>query len=495
VRIETETDIERLRQMALLLQAENDRLFRRLETLTAELDKARGKDTNSLQLEIQLLKEHLASRTRALFAPSSEKRPDTQKTPTEQEQPQRGHGPREQPALPIIERIHTLDEADKICPKCGGELAEWKDQFEEAEEIDVIERSFQLVRHKRQKYRCRCGECIETALGPPKLIPGGRYSVDFAVTVAVAKHADHLPLARQVQQMARSGLVVDTQTLWDQIYALAQYLEPTHDALHELVLSSPVIGADETRWPLLGKPRSSKWHAWAICSPKAICYRILPSRSADAAQMVLKDYHGAVVADGYSAYSSLRDRAGPSFELANCWSHCRRKFVDAEPHYPQAGEMLEKIGRLYGIEARATESGQGQWRQRLVELRRTESTPIVAEIHEWLISQCVLPKSGLGKAIKYALGLWPGLCKFLDNPDIPLDTNHVERGMRALAVGRKNHYGSRSQRGTRAAALFYSLIESAKLVGVEPAAYLTEAARRAIANPGTVTLPSDLLPA
>jgi transposase len=203
VKIETETDIERLRQMALLLQAENDRLFRRLEELTAKLDKAQGNDANSLQLEIQLLKEQLASRTRALFARSSEKRPAGGEATTETKQPQRGHGPHEQPALPIVERVHTLDEADKICPKCGGELAEWKDQFEEAEEIDVIERSFQLVRHKRQKYRCRCGECIETALGPPKLIPGGRYSVDFAVTVAVAKHADHLPLARQVRQISR----------------------------------------------------------------------------------------------------------------------------------------------------------------------------------------------------------------------------------------------------------------------------------------------------
>jgi len=274
VKIETETDIERLRQMALLLQAENDRLFRRLEQLTAALDKAQGKDTNSLQLEIQLLKEQLASRTRALFARSSERRPSSEKS-SAQKEPQRGHGPHEQPALPIVERIHTLDEADKICPKCGGELLEWKDQFEEAEEIDVVERSFQLVRHKRQKYRCRCGECIETALGPAKLIPGGRYSVDFAVAVAIAKHADHLPLARQVRQMARSGLVIDTQTLWDQIHALAGHLEPTHDALHQAVLSSPVIAADETRWPLLGQPRSSKWYAWAVCSPTAICYRAI----------------------------------------------------------------------------------------------------------------------------------------------------------------------------------------------------------------------------
>jgi transposase len=494
VKIETETDIERLRQMALLLQTENDRLLKRLTQLSAELAVAQGKDAQTLQLEIQLLKEQLDNRTRELFASSSEKRAANGNA-DKASQPRHGHGPTEQPSLPIVEVIHPLDEADKICPKCGGGLLEWKEQFEEAEEIDVVERSFRIVRHKRQKYRCRCGECIETALGPPKLIPGGRYSVDFAVSVAVAKYTDHLPLARQARQMARLGLEIGTQALWDQINALAAHLEPTHNALHDHVLSAWVIAADETRWPLLGKPGSSKWHAWAVCSKDEIAYRILPSRSADAGSLVLKDYTGTVVADGYTAYTTLQERAGPaSFDLANCWVHCRRKFVKAEPHYPQAAEVLEKIGQLYKIEAEVRPT-DAEWRHKLSQLRRTKSAPIVEDIHDWLTSQQVLPKSSLGKAIGYMLGLWPGLKKFLDNPDIPMDTNQVERGMRALALGRKNHYGSRSQRGTRVAALFYSLIESAKLAGIEPAAYLAEATRRAIANPGTVTLPSDLRPA
>jgi transposase len=318
--------------------------------------------------------------------------------------------------------------------------------------------------------------------------------VDFAVAVAVAKYTDHLPLARQARQMARLGLEIGTQALWDQLNALAAHLEPTHDALHAHVLSASVIAADETRWPLLGTPGSSKWHAWAVCSTDAIAYRILPSRSADAGSLILQDYTGAVVADGYTAYTALQERAGPpSFELANCWVHCRRKFVKAEPNYPHAGEVLEKIARLYEIEAEVRPTDP-EWRTKLSECRRTKSAPIVEDLYHWLTSQRALPKSSLGNAIQYTLGLWAGLKKFLGNPDIPLDTNQVERGMRALALGRKNHYGSRSQRGTRVAALFYSLIESAKLAGVEPAAYLTEATRRAIANPGTITLPRDVLP-
>jgi transposase len=122
-----------------------------------------------------------------------------------------------------VYRVILIGDGDKICPKCGGGLQVWAGQFEQSDEIDVVERSYRIVRHKRQKYRCQCGECIDTALGPDKLLPGGRYSVDFAISVAIGKYADHLPLARQSRMMARDGLLIDTQTLWDQIFVLARH--------------------------------------------------------------------------------------------------------------------------------------------------------------------------------------------------------------------------------------------------------------------------------
>ena len=127
-------------------------------------------------------------------------------------------------------------------------------------------------------------------------------------------------------------------------------------------------------------------------------------------------------------------------------------------------------------------------------LRAEQSAPIVTELRAWAQQQRALPESSLGKAISYMLGLWSGLTRFLDDPRIPLDNNATERGLRGMVVGRKNHYGSRSKRGTEVAALFYSLIESAKLCGVEPKAYLLRALRPALTTPGTVTLPHALLP-
>ena len=502
IEIQSETDIKLLRQMALVLEHENERLHQRIGELVAALAKAQGQDASTqLQLELLQLKEQLANARQRMFGRSSERRSsaqtsdtaETSETEQTQKQPRTGHGPRAQAELPLIEVVHTLDAPDQVCTACGGALTEMVGQFEESEEVDVVERSFRIVRHKRQKYRCRCGGCIDTALGPPKLIPGGRYSIDFAVAVAVAKYVDHAPLARQVRQMARAGLTVDTQTLWDQLQAQYRHLVPTYEALHAQVLTPPVIGADETVWRRLEKGGSKRWYAWSITTPEAVFYRVDPARSAVAARALLCYYTGGVVCDGYSAYQTLaKARDGPRFTLAHCWSHVRRKFVEAEPAYPQAEQVITLIGKLFKVEAEAREAEVADRRAHLRSLREQKSRPLVEAIEAWLGAQAVLPQSALGKAIAYTLELWPGLIRFLENPDIPPHNNDAERGMRSVVLGRKNHYGSKSLRGTQVAALFYSLVESAKLAGLEPAAYLAEATRRAVENPGTVTLPREL---
>jgi transposase len=499
----TESRPEVLRQVALLQRVENEKLQRRIGELVARLAELEGRDASAaLQLELVRLQEQLARANQKLFGRSSEQRPAASDDGTTNEAappaaaPRRGHGPRAQPALPGVEVVHTLDPADRACTACGGALGAWEGQFEESEEIDVVAASYRVVHHRRQKYTCRCGGCVETALGPAKLVPGGRYSIDFAVAVAVAKYLDHLPLARQVRQMARAGLAVDTQTLWDQLAALARPLGPTYEALHAHVLAAPVLGADETVWPLLEKGGAKRWYAWSVSAPDAVFYRVDPSRSARAAAEILRDYRGIVVCDGYGAYATLaapsRDGPGPGFTLAHCWAHVRRKLFECEPAFPEAAEALALIGQLYDVEAEARKAEVGDPRAHLAVLRAERSRPLVAALRSWMLAQRALPQSGLGRALAYADGLWPGLVRFLDDPAIPLDNNATERALRGLVVGRKNHYGSKSLRGTEVAALFYSLLESAKLAGVDPAAYLAEATRRALAQPGAVTLPSEL---
>ncbi len=511
--IDQETDIERLREIARVLLRENEVLHQRLQKLSHDLLDARGETRLQLELELKLVKEQLDRRNQSLFGVSSEKHPSDSSQPAARtsKTPRQGHGPRSQPSLPLVEKVHELDEADRACPQCGGRLAPFDGQFEESEEIDIVEREFRIVRHKRQKYTCKCSSCVETALGPTKLVPGGRYSVDFAAAVAIGKYADHLPLARQVKQMRRQGLDVTSQTLWDQLHALHSLLRPTHDALLLHLLGRDVLGADETTWSLMKKGARKTWYVWAVSGDDAIYYRILGSRSHNAAAKLLASYGGILVVDGYAAYAKLRDvqgekrrqlllddgeaesRAGPVFTLAYCWAHVRRKFVECGRHYPEAEEALDLIGRLYGIEREACEGDPGGLLERRRKLRAKKSAALLDELRRWAAKQRTLPTGGLGRAIAYMLGHWDGLLRFLDDPRVPLDNNATERGIRAPVVGRKNHYGSRSERGTEVAGLFYSLIESARLVGLEPAEYLAEATRRALANPGTVTLPVDLV--
>ncbi|TMA51278.1 MAG: IS66 family transposase [Deltaproteobacteria bacterium] len=343
-----------LRQVAILLERENDKLHAKLQALTTELARLRGDARPAAELELEFLKELLAQRERALFGAASEQRPrPAPPTPSTPPAPRRGHGPTAQPTLPTVEVVHELAAADLTCPQCGGTLRAMAGQTEDADEITVVERRFVLLKHRRKKYRCACNGCVETAPGPLRLAArpdarGRRYSREFAVEVAVNKYLDHLPLERQARVMSREGLTIESQTLWDQIEALATALQPTYDTLREYVLAAPVIGADETWWRLLGGPESKRWWAWGVTREDAVMYTIVASRSQDAARQVLNGYRGIVVADGYGAYDALA-RADPGFTLAHCWAHVRRKFVEAEPHYPAScAEILELIGQRRG---------------------------------------------------------------------------------------------------------------------------------------------------
>src|SRR6218665_892972 len=493
--------------MAALLEAENARLHQRLEALVQENARLKGEDAHvRLQLELTQLKEQLARMQQHLFGASSEKRPSAEQVaPAARERPQRGQGPRAQPELPVQEVLLPLDEADKVCGLCGGALHEWRGQTEDSEEGSVVERHFVLKRYRRQKYPCPEG-CAPLTPPPapppaaPRLRRGVRYSVDFAVHVALQKYAFPLPLARQERMYRREGLAVDTQTLWEQLSALARHLQPSYEALPAVVFASPLIHADETHWYLLDKGPGKKWYAWTVASPRAVHHRILPSRSGATARRVLGNYQGVAMVDGYAAYQTATKPGadGPaSCSLAVCWAHLRRKFVEAEQVAPACAQVLSLIGQLYAIEAGLPDPHALEGAQQTAALahrllaRREQSVPLVAAIREWALAQRALPGSGLRKALEYMLALWRGLTVFLSNPWVPLDNNLVERQLRDLVLGRKNHYGSKSLRGTEVAALFYSLIETARLCGEDPGCYLLRAALAAIENPGTVTLPSS----
>jgi len=357
-------------------------------------------------------------------------------------------------------------------------------QFETSEMIDVVEVSYRVVQVKQQKYACRCGGCVETAAGPERATPGGRYSLDFAIKVAVDKYLDHIPLARQARILRRHGLVVTTQTLWDQLHALGRRLESASRALLARVLAEPVIGLDQTSWPRLDGKGGKPWQMWCLTAPGVVVHRIRDDKSKDTFKALMQGYKGTVVCDALKTHEAGA-RGNDDIVLAGCWAHVYRKFEEAAPDHPEASLALKWIGQIYAIDERA----EGDLGKR-AELRRTESTEIIATMKTWLWQQAPLKTLSIGNAAAYVVANWDRLTRFLADARVPLDNNATERGIRGPVVGRKNHYGSRSPRGTEVAAILYSLLETAKLAGVDPCRYLREAA---LADArGEVLLPADM---
>jgi transposase len=296
--------------------------------------------------------------------------------------------------------------------------------------------------------------------------------------------------------MRRAGLDVDSQTLWDQTYALAAKLQGACDRLHDHLLSKELLLADETRWPLLGvKGRKTKnWFVWSLAADDAVLYKIQDGRSNDEGSELLRDFSGVVVTDGYVVYDSLSKQNG--FVLANCWSHARRKFIEAEASEPgEAADFIDKIGALFGIEretdVRCEELSPEDAKALRKQVRDEQSRPIVNAIGEAAAKVKAFRGSPMAKALQYLENRWDHLTVFLKDPRVPLTSNAVERSLRGPVLGRNNHFGSRSKRGTEVAALFYSLIESARLNGLDPSRYLEQAARAAIRGE-TVPLPHEL---
>lgn len=485
------THVGTLRQACKLYANQVELLTKRLEEALQELVDARGLSARQIEL---LLPEPLVVHSESVAQEAA----PTAGPVAEQRQPQRGHGPTPRPALPRQTRKFEIVEDDRSCPSCGNVMGEMKGQTEDAEEITLIERKIVVTLNKRQKYRCQCNGAVMTAAGAPKLVPGGLFSLDFAVSVAVDKYADHIPLERQVRRFERQGLEVTSQTLWDQIEGLARHLAPTYEALQLETLAAPVVGIDETGWAMLvgEKAKRCPWTVWGLTTPSSALYRLIGSKSELTAREILRGYCGTLVADGYIVYRNIAEkRAGPGGNprLANCWAHVLRKFREVDANEPgRAKTVLDLIGKIYDVEVEVGGPfpGDAETCARRARLRDEKSRALIAEIRDWAFAQGGLRRSDFGAALSYMLERWDALTLFLEDPRIPVDNNATERALRGVVLGRKNHYGSKSKRGTEVAALFYSLIETAKLRGVDPLTYLRRAAVAAVRQPGTPTLPA-----
>jgi transposase len=482
----------RLEERNAKLEATNSRL----EAIAAELKRAlfgrRSERIDDDQLALAL--EELETAAAIVEAEAEKTEPELK---TERTKKRRASREQKLDHLPHEEVVIEPDST--ACPCCGGALHQIGEDT--SRRLDKVPAKLTVIVTRRPKYACRACEKtgadevagVIQAAAPARLVEGGLPTERLVADVVVSKYADHLPLYRQSQILARQGVSIERSTLAQWVGTAAAELAPLHDRLVTLLKGSSKLFCDETRCPVLdpGRGKTKTGFLWAIArddrpwggsDPPAVAYSYAPGRGGKHAEALLTGFAGILQVDGYSAYNrlSLPARPGGALTLAFCWSHVRRKFyaVYVGGNSPIATEALARIRQLYDIEADIRrlppEVRQG--------LRQKRAKPLVEALKPWLEASLekVSKGSKLGEALRYALNHWDGLCRYLDDGRIEIDSNTVERSIRPIALTRKNALFAGHDLGAESWARLASLIETCKLNAVDPLAWMSETLTRLV---------------
>ena len=463
--------------------AELEDIVKRLEHLVAELNHVvHGKKSEKLseddrQLAFEDLEIAVAEieEQKQIQAPGDD-------TPKRKRIARRNRGnlPEE---LPRIEQV--FEPKSLMCP-CGcGQMHRIGE--DRNERLDIIPAQCRVIVTVRPKYACRtCTDGVTQAATPPWLIEGGLPTEGAIAHVLVSKYADHLPLYRQSQILARSGINIHRSTLADWVGVAAFHLGPVVDRLAEHLKTSTKLFMDETTAPVLdpGRGRTKTGFLWALArdnrswggdDPPGVVYFYAPDRRGENAEKFLTGFNGTLQLDGYQGYNRLTrtDRkGGDPIIVAHCWAHARRKFKENFDRDGSeiAAEGLRRIAEIYAVEKdiRGTSPGQR------LSARQARSAPLVEAFGTWLQAQRqrISAKSRLGEKLAYIHRHWDGLQTFLTDGRVEIDSNKVENLVRPIALNRKNALFAGHDEGGKAWGRIASLIETAKINGVEPFVYL-----------------------
>ncbi len=399
--------------------------------------------------------------------------------------------------LPRQTRKHEPKET--ACSHCQGELRKLGEDVSEM--LEYVPASFVVIRHVRTKLSCTKCDCIVQAEAPSRPIARGMAGPGLLAHVLVSKYCDHLPLYRQSEMYARQDVDLERSTLADWVGGSSQLLSPLVDALRRYVTAASKLHADDTPVPVLapGNGKTKTGRLWTYVrddrpagdtANPAVWFAYSPDRKGEHPERHLREFRGTLQADAYAGFNQLYENG--RIQQAACWAHVRRKFYDLEQAHasPVAREALQRIGALYGIEE--TIRGKPPDERRAV--RQAQSKPLLDSLSQWF--EATLPKlsrkSETTAAIRYALSRWDALTRYIEDGHIEIDNNAAERSLRGVALGRKNYLFAGSDAGGERAAAIYSLIGSAKLIGLDPEAYLRQVLTRIADHP--INRIDELLP-
>jgi transposase len=378
----------------------------------------------------------------------------------------------------------------ETCPDCGGKLKRLGEDVSEI--LEYVPASLKVIRYVRPKLACACCDRIVQAEAPSRPIERGMAGPGLLAHVLVSKYCDHLPLYRQSEIYARSGVELDRSTLAEWVGGSSRLLAPLVEALRRHVMAADKLHADDTPVPVLapGLGKTKTGRLWTYVrddrpagdsTPAAVWFAYSPNRKGEHPRSHLNNFTGTLQADGYAGFDQIYQQG--RIQEAACWAHVRRKFYDLQVAHqsPAASEALARIAMLYAIEKEI----RGRPPDERREIRNTRSRPLLESLKQWFEETLgkLSRKSDTAMAVRYALGRWEALMRFCDDGRIEIDNNAAERALRAVALGRKNFLFVGSDGGGESAAAIYSLIGTAKLNGIDPESYLRNVLSRIAAHP------------
>ena len=393
------------------------------------------------------------------------------------------NGRRPLPAtLSRVRMEHDVPEEQRGCSCCWHKMQRMGQVI--TEQLEYKPGELYVIEHVRLKYSCqKCKGNIVTAALPPQPIDKGLPGPGLLTEVILNKYQSHLPLYRQTQRFAQVGIDLPRSTLCDWVMQSGALLKPIVDLMQtDTLLPGIRIFTDDTPCPVLAKGKTHTGRLWVYIgggrdNPTCVIYDYTKSRSQTAPQKFLKGYRGYLQADAYAGYDILY-KDGTIIEVG-CWAHCRRKFIDiikAAKEPSLADIAVKYIGELYQVEREAAKLTSLQRKY----YRRKYSKPILKRFYRWLRNHQVktLPKSPIGKAIAYALNHWHALNNYRRDGILNIDNNTSERAIKPVVLGRKNYLFAGSHEGAKNAAVLYSLIETCKLIEINPFDYLKDVLTR-----------------
>jgi transposase len=380
--------------------------------------------------------------------------------------------------LPVTTCVHELSAEQRACPCCGETRHEIG--ADESWQVEYLPGRFERIHHVRKKYACagceRKGERpqMQVAAKPEAAIDKGMAGPGLLAYIVTSKFADYLPLYRLEDIFQRQGFEISraTQSVW--CGDVADLVEPLYQLMADRVRASHVVATDDTIMPMLSPGKTANARMWVYVGDDAHPYNIFHftlDRGRDGPRYFLKDYRQVLLADAYGGYNGVV--AGNEITRAGCWSHARRKIIEAEKTAPEiARDAIEMVRALYAVEKQAMELTVAE----RLDLRQSQSAPVLAQLRQKLLSwkELLLPKHPMTEAVNYALGQWAELNVFCSDGAVPIDNNVSEREMKRVVLNRKNSLFVGNPRGGRTAAILASLTSSCRRHDVDPQLYLTQ---------------------